>query len=91
MFAHAAYEDDYAREGMQGFLEPIYAQMRLSTILTVTLNIMNACLIFSVAGISIWLWHVETVGAGAIALATGLVLRLQDASQLYPTDSENLC
>jgi len=81
MFAHAAYEDEYAREGMQGFLEPIYAQMRLSTMLTVTLNIINACLIFSVAGISIWLWHLDTVGVGAIALATGLVLRLQGMSQ----------
>ena len=81
MFAHAAYEDEYAREGMQGFLEPIYAQMRLSTMLTVTLNILNACLIFSVAGISIWLWHLDTVGVGAIALATGLVLRLQGMSQ----------
>ncbi|MFP6727596.1 MAG: ABC transporter ATP-binding protein, partial [Alphaproteobacteria bacterium] len=42
---------------------------------------MNACIIFSVAGISIWLWHLDTVGAGAIALATGLVLRLQGMSQ----------
>ena len=90
MFAHAAYEDDYAREGMQGFLEPIYAQMRLSTMLTVTLNIMNACLIFSVAGISIWLWHIETVGAGAIALATGLVLRLQGMSQWIMWEVSNV-
>ena len=52
MFAHAAYEDGYAREGMQAFLEPVYGQMRLSTLLIVTLNIMNACLIFSIAGIS---------------------------------------
>ena len=81
MFAHAAYEDSYAREGMQAFLDPIYAQMRLSTILTVTLNAMNACLIFSTAAMSIWLWHQDAVGAGAIALATGLVLRLQGMSQ----------
>jgi len=81
MFAHAAYEDGYAREGMQAFLEPVYGQMRLSTLLIVTLNIMNACLIFSIAGISVWLWYLNAVGAGAITLATGLVLRLQGMSQ----------
>jgi ATP-binding cassette subfamily B multidrug efflux pump len=81
MFAHAAYEDGYAREGMQAFLEPVYGQMRLSTLLIVTLNIMNACLIFSIAGMSVWLWYLDAVGAGAIALATGLVLRLQGMSQ----------
>ncbi len=81
MFAHAAYEDSYAREGMQAFLDPIYAQMRLSTILTMTLNMMNASLIFSTAGMSIWLWYTDAVGAGAIALATGLVMRLQGMSQ----------
>jgi len=75
---------------MQGFLEPIYAQMRLSTLLTVTLNILNACLIFSVAGMSIWLWHLDNVGAGAIALATGLVLRLQGMSQWIMWEVSNV-
>ena len=42
---------------------------------------MNACLIFSIAGMSVWLWYLDAVGAGAIALATGLVLRLQGMSQ----------
>lgn len=81
MFAHASYEDGYAREGMQGFLEPVYGQMRLSTLLSITLNFMNACLIFSIAGMSIYLWHIEATSAGAIALAVGLVLRLQGMSQ----------
>ncbi|MBT4689821.1 MAG: ABC transporter ATP-binding protein, partial [Rhodospirillaceae bacterium] len=90
MFAHAAYEDDYAREGMQGFLDPIYAQMRLSTLLTVTLNLMNASLIFSIAGMSIWLWYQDAVGAGAIALATGLVLRLQGMSQWIMWEVSNV-
>ena len=81
MFAHAAYEDGYAREGMQGFLEPVYGQMRLSTLLSITLNIMNACLIFAIAGMAIWLWYIEATSAGAIALAVGLVLRLQGMSQ----------
>ncbi|MFP6748768.1 MAG: ABC transporter ATP-binding protein [Alphaproteobacteria bacterium] len=90
MFAHAAYEDGYAREGMQAFLAPVHAQMRLSTLLTVTLNLMNAALIFSIAGMSVWLWYQDAVGVGAIALATGLVLRLQGMSQWIMWEVSNV-
>ncbi len=81
MFAKAAREDAYIREGMEGFLGNVYLQMRLSTILTVTLNTLNSMLLFSVAAMSIWLWSIEAVTTGAIALALGLVLRLQGMSQ----------
>ncbi len=81
MFAKAAREDAYIREGMEGFLGNVYTQMRLSTVLTVTLNTLNSMLLFSVAAMSIWLWSIDAVTAGAIALALGLVLRLQGMSQ----------
>ena len=81
MFAHAAHEDDYARASMGNFLDNVYQQMRLSTLLTVTLNWLNAFMLFSVAATSIWLWHVGTISTGAIAFAIGLVLRLQGMSQ----------
>lgn len=81
MFAKAAREDAYIREGMEGFLGNVYHQMRLSTVLTVTLNTLNSMLLFSVAATSIWLWSIEAVTTGAIALALGLVLRLQGMSQ----------
>ena len=81
MFAKAAREDAYIREGMEGFLGNVYLQMRLSTVLTVTLNTLNSLLLFSVAAMSIWLWSIEAVTTGAIALALGLVLRLQGMSQ----------
>lgn len=81
MFAHAAHEDDYARASMGDFLDNVYLQMRLSTLLTATLNWLNAALLLSVAGISIWLWHLGTISTGAIAFAVGLVLRLQGMSQ----------
>ncbi len=81
MFAHAKAEDQYAREGMDVFLETVYRQMRLSTLLTVVLNWMNACLIFAVGATSIYLWHQETVTVGAIAFAMGLVMRMQGMSQ----------
>jgi ATP-binding cassette subfamily B multidrug efflux pump len=80
MFAHADREDDYARESMEGFLDTTYRQMRLVTWLTVTLNLLNAFLLSSVAGLGIWLWSVGAVTAGALALTVGLVLRMQGMS-----------
>jgi len=77
MFAHAEREDAYARESMDVFLGTVYRQMRLVTWLTFALNSLNAALVFSVAALSIWLWSLEAVTAGAIALTVGLVLRLQ--------------
>ena len=77
MFAHAEREDAYARDSMSTFLGTVYRQMRLVTWLTLVLNILNALLLTSVAGLSIWLWSVDAVTTGAIALTIGLVLRLQ--------------
>ena len=90
MFAHAAYEDGYAREGMEAFLDPVYRQMRLSTLLTITLNVMNACLIFAITGMAIWLWYIDAATPGAIALAVGLVLRLQGMSQWIMWEASNV-
>lgn len=81
MFAHSAHEDDYAREGMQVFLQNVYRQMRLATLLTVTLNTLNALLIFSTAGAAVYLWQLNAVTAGALAFSVGLVLRLQGMAQ----------
>ncbi|MCB1505795.1 MAG: ABC transporter ATP-binding protein [Hyphomicrobiaceae bacterium] len=77
MFAHADREDAYARDSMATFLETVYRQMRLVTWLTFSLNTLNAMLLASVAGLSVWLWSQDAVTAGAIALSIGLVLRMQ--------------
>jgi len=77
MFAHAEREDRYARDGMEVFLDAVYGQMRLVSLLTIVLNGLNACLLFSVAGLAIWLWSAGAVTTGAIAVAVALVLRMQ--------------
>ena len=81
MFSHGDLEDAYVREGMTGFLRNVYLQMRLSTLLIVTLNTLNAFLVFSIAGMSIWLWSLDAVTVGAIAFSIGLVMRMQGLSQ----------
>jgi ATP-binding cassette subfamily B multidrug efflux pump len=77
MFAHADREDDYAKGGMSPFLDTVYTQMRLVTLLTLTLNTLNCLLVFSITATAIWLWSITAVTTGAIAFAIGLVLRLQ--------------
>ncbi len=81
MFAHANYEDNYAKEGMKEFLAPVYLQMRMSTNLSFLLSGLNAFLLVGVAASSIWLWYEQAVTPGEIAFAIGLVLRLQGMSQ----------
>jgi len=80
MFAHAEREDAYAQDSMGLFLDTVHRQMRLVTLLTVALNVLNALLLFSVATTSIWLWSIDAVTTGAIAFSVGLVMRLQGMS-----------
>ncbi|HEX7027744.1 MAG TPA: ABC transporter ATP-binding protein [Gammaproteobacteria bacterium] len=81
LFSHSRREAEYAQEGMETFLHTVYPQMRLVTRLIMSVWIINSLLIFSVAGLSIWLWMQGSVTAGAIAAAVGLVLRLYGMSQ----------
>jgi ATP-binding cassette subfamily B multidrug efflux pump len=90
MFANAKREDAYAREGMEPFLHNVHQQMRLAALLNTTLNIINALLIVSVAGLGIWLWTGNLVTAGAIAFAVGLVLRLQGMAHWIMWETSNL-
>lgn len=76
MFAHAEAEDRFAKEGMEEFLGTVHRTMRLATWMLFLMTGLNALLFFSIAGLAIWLWHLNVVTLGALAFATGLVLRL---------------
>ncbi len=80
LFSHSRRETDYAREGMEAFLETVHPQMRLATSLTAMVWACNALLIFSVGAVSLWLWSISAITTGAIAAASGLVLRLNGMS-----------
>jgi len=81
LFAHADREDRYAREGMGWMLDSVNASMRMSTLMTSTLQFLSGALIFMMAGLSIWLWYLGAVTTGAIAFSIGLTLRLKAMSQ----------
>lgn len=80
LFSHSRREADYARESMDSFLQTVYPQMRLVTILEFAVEFANAILIFSVAVLSVWLWLIGRVSPGEIAVAISLCLRLNGMS-----------
>ena len=81
LFSHSNREERYAREAMDGFLDTVYRQMRLFTVLNVAVNWSNALLLFSVGATGIWLWLQGTMSPGALAVSLGLVMRFQGMSQ----------
>lgn len=81
LFSHTARESEYARDSMQLFLVPVYRQMRLATWLNICVQGLNYLLVFSIATLAIWLWSVNAVSVGSIAIAVSLALRLNGMSQ----------
>ncbi|WP_261817881.1 ABC transporter ATP-binding protein [Vibrio gallicus] len=80
LFSHSQRETEYAEQGMKGFLDTVYRQMRLVTGFNVTVEIVNYILVFAIAAISIMLWMDNAVSVGAIAIAISLALRLNGMS-----------
>ncbi len=81
LFAHADREDGFAKEGMGWMLEAVNRSMRMSTMMTASLQLLSGFLIFTMAGTSIYLWQQNAITTGAIAFAIGLTLRLKAMSQ----------
>ncbi|MBK8971610.1 MAG: ABC transporter ATP-binding protein [Hahellaceae bacterium] len=81
LFSHTQREADYAREGMDGFLQTVYRQMRLATGINVSVHVLNYVLVFAIAAEAIVLWIDSAISVGAIAVAISLALRLNGMSQ----------
>lgn len=80
LFSHSQREAQYAEQGMKGFLNTVYRQMRLVTGFDVAVEISNYILVFSVAALSIYLWLDSAISVGAIAIAVSLALRVNGMS-----------
>ncbi|MDB6178581.1 ABC transporter ATP-binding protein [Paracoccus sp. Z330] len=78
LFSHSTREEAWMQEGMDGFLRTVHQQMRLSSIQDITLNAINVALVASVTGLGLWLWSVDRVAVGAVAIAVPLALRLNN-------------
>ncbi|WP_317929408.1 ABC transporter ATP-binding protein [Halioxenophilus sp. WMMB6] len=80
LFSHAEREASYVRNGMDQFLHTVYPQMRLVTLLNLTVWAVNMLLVFSVGVLGIWLWLNDAISTGAIAIAMSLSIRLTGMS-----------
>ncbi len=81
LFAHSGHEIRYAKDGMLKFLNTVHPQMRNVSELNVILTSLNSLLLFSVGAVGVGLWVGGNVTVGGVAVALGLVLRLQGMSQ----------
>ncbi len=80
LFAHTMREQAYARDAMSGFLDTVHRQMRLVTMLTLSLQTTNIVLLISTAAVAVLGWQQNTISLGAIAASIALVMRIRAMS-----------
>jgi ATP-binding cassette subfamily B multidrug efflux pump len=80
LFAHAEREDDYAREAIVDHTAKFHFMTRRITGMNVALVTINGLLIAGTLGTGLWLWQSGAITIGAIALAAGLVMRINAMS-----------
>ncbi|AMR79214.1 ABC transporter ATP-binding protein [Cupriavidus nantongensis] len=80
LFAHTRQEEDYARDAMAEQTEKTRQAGRMVSGMDVTITAMNGALIAGTTGLAVWLWSTGHVTTGAIALTTGLVIRINNMS-----------
>jgi ATP-binding cassette subfamily B multidrug efflux pump len=82
LFAHADREDEFALEGFRRQLAAYRDFASWMASMMVTLTSLNGALIVSVGGLALWLWGQGLVTVGGIAVATSLVIRLNQMSNM---------
>lgn len=76
MFAHDDREVAYAKDAIENARQTFIQEMRLFTIMDVSLVLLNGFLIVSVVGWGLYLWANGLTTAGVVAAAAALTLRL---------------
>lgn len=76
MFAHHDQELDYAKEAIEKSRETFQKEMRIFTVMDVTLVVLNGLLIVGIVGWALVLWAQGSATVGVVAAATALTLRL---------------
>lgn len=77
LFADTEREQLYAREAMEGFMGTVHRQMRLVTIMSVCLTLLNTLLLVGTAGMAIATWYFDAISLGVLTIAIALVMRIR--------------
>ena len=80
LFSHAAGEDRHVGAALDDQNRKHQLQMRLISSMELAIIASNGILIVATSGLAIWLWSTGTITLGAIALATTLVIRINNMS-----------
>ncbi len=77
LFSHTQRESAYAKEAMQHFLGKVHNQMKLVSILEVSISLIATITVTGSVAMSVYLWTKGMAGVGAVAVAGALAIRLQ--------------
>ena len=80
LFARTEREDEYAAEALGDQTVKFRRQMRLLTVMEGILWTMNGVMIAATVGLALWLWSHQVITLGAIAVAAGLVIQINNMS-----------
>lgn len=80
LFAHNDLEERFAKDAMRKHIRSFVALMSAIMNMTITMTVLNTALLFSTAALSVWLWIQQGISVGEIAIANGLVLRINQMS-----------
>jgi ATP-binding cassette subfamily B multidrug efflux pump len=78
LFAHTEGEDAYAKEAISDHLEKLKIELRWITGMEMLQWVLTGMLITGTTGLSLWLWSRDAISLGAIAVTTGLVIRINN-------------
>lgn len=80
LFAHADREEGFVADGVRRHTQAFRVMMRAILNMTAVLVVLNTALILGTALISIRLWQEEAISLGAIAVANGMIIRVNQMS-----------
>lgn len=90
LFSHSNRELSYAKSAMSEFMTTVHAQMRWVSILGTTTETLSLIMIVGSTALGVYLWMIGEVTVGAIAVASGIALRLKGMIQWIMWEMANL-
>ena len=76
LFARPKDEDDFVRAAVDQHTGTFRGQLRLITLFSLTLTMLNATMVVGTAGIAVWLWTRGDIPIGTVAMALPLTWQI---------------
>ncbi len=80
LFARADEEDAYVRDAVDDHTATFHSQLRLITLFTVSLTVLNALMVTATAGLAVLLWMRGAIEVGTVAMALPLAAQIANMS-----------